>query len=460
MTTRPNILLVISHDLGDYVNCYGHAGVRSPNLDGLAEAGVRFANFFATSPECTPSRGSLFTGYYPHQNGLPGLAEFGWELNDQTPHLASRLGRAGYHTHLFGQQHETHLSPDGLGYQDVHWCGGTDAQTVSPMVAGFLQSCEDKDEPWFSCVGFSDTHRPWKAETNFKSADIDVPAHLPDSDVVRRELCQFYQAIETMDHCIGQVLDALRNSPAYNNTIIIFTADHGAPFPRAKASLYDPGLKVPLIIHWPEHIEGGAVDSSLLSNIDIVPTLLEIIGENSVDDMPGRSFQRLLTGSAYDDRGCVGGTLAYDVAYDPMHFIRTERYKYIRSFALEPSDLPDDFPQEALTTFASGSWVRVDDFDVLSSPTWMSMRDSADTSRPAAEELYDLVADPNEQNNLAADTELADVLADLRQRLGRLMAETDSPFREGGHLLPPTKQIDAGNKYRAYTGQKWKGIET
>ena len=112
----PNVLIFLPHDLGDTLGCCGHATVRTPHLDGLAARGARFANYFTPAPECTPSRGCMFTGLYTHQHGLMGLSNFGWELAPSAPHLAQRLRLAGYHTHLFGLQHETDNPPASLGY--------------------------------------------------------------------------------------------------------------------------------------------------------------------------------------------------------------------------------------------------------------------------------------------------------------------------------------------------------
>ena len=173
MSRRPNLLVFIPHDLGDFLHCYGHASVRSPNLDALANRGVRLSNCFTACSECTPSRSGLWTGLHPHQNGLMGLANFGWNL--RVPHLAQRLGDAGYQTHLFGLQHEVQGDPAQLGYEFIHSQDNRSVGPVCDSVIDFLAGRpEHRDEPWFACAGFFDVHRPWRAPSTFDPDAINV----------------------------------------------------------------------------------------------------------------------------------------------------------------------------------------------------------------------------------------------------------------------------------------------
>ena len=440
---RPNVLAFIPHDLGDSLGCYGHRTLRSPNLDALAARGARVANCFTTSPECTPSRGGLWTGLHPHQNGLMGLANFGWVL--RAPHLAQRLQVAGYRTHLFGLQHEVHGEAGGLGYQQHHSPADRSVSAVCEALREFLAGPQARGpQPWFACAGFSDVHRPWRQPSTLDPDAMAVPPYLPDNPTVRNDLALFAQNILDMDTAVGRVLDALAASSLADDTLVLFTTDHGAGFPRAKATLYDPGIRVPLIVHWPGHVEGGAVHECLISNLDVTPTLLELCGYAVPDDLAGRSFRTLFEGGAYQPRDQVCGALFYDVAYDPMHYVRTGTHKYIRSFAVTDADAAGADP-EVLSTFAGGRWVRVDDFDVLSSAAWRSM--SVETGRPPREELYDLRCDPHEQVNLAGDPKAATVLEDMRRRLHEMMQRTNSPLLRG-HVPPPAAQREANRTYR------------
>jgi len=442
---RPNILFFIPHDLGDHLGCYGHATVKSANLDRLAADGVRFTNCFNTAAECTPSRGGLFSGYYSHQNGLMGLSNFGWRLRPETPHLAQRLLAAGYDTHLFGFQHETHLSPATIGYDHAHSQRNIRVGPVCGSLLDFLQSGQARgDKPWFACAGFSHVHRKWAEETTFGLDEVEVPPYLPDNPTVRKDLTEFHQDILDMDTEVGKVLQYLRESDLAEETLVIFTTDHGCGFPRAKATYYDPGIHVPLILYWPGHLQGGREPEPLISNLDVTPTLLELCSAEIPDDMEGRSFLPLLRGEDYEERDAVYGALFYDVAYDPLHCVRTRTHKYIRSFAVTPEDAAGAHP-EVLPTFRGGEYIRCDDYDVMSSPAWESME--KDYPRPPKEELYDLRTDPLEQNSLAEAPEAAEVLQQMRALMQAMMERTSSPLLTG-HVDPPPEQIEANRHYR------------
>jgi len=270
---------------------------------------------------------------------------------------------------------------------------------------------------------------------------VGVPDWLPDHPEVRRDLARFYEDIEEMDAAVGCVLSALSETRLDKRTLVLFTTDHGAAFPGAKATLYDPGLHVPLILHWSGHIEGGSAYDCLLSNMDVTPTLLELAGAPAAEGLAGRSFLPLLHGEPYTPRDHVCGALFYDVAYDPMHYVRTATHKYIRSFAVTDDEATGADP-EVLTSFAAGRWVRVDDFDVLTSPSWQALAGRERTVRPPPEELYDLTTDPCERYNLADDPAASRVLAEMRDRLGEMMASTASPLLKG-HVGPPERQRQA-----------------
>jgi N-sulfoglucosamine sulfohydrolase len=453
---RPNILILLPHDLGDFLGCYGHSTVRSPNIDQLAGKGVMFRKCFTTAPECTPSRSSLMTGLYTHQNGLMGLSNFGWSL--KVPHLAERLKDTGYRTHQFGFQHETHQPVETLGYDHAHHDGGNEADKVCANLCSFIKSQEaQSDQPWFACAGFRHVHRAWPRATRYRPEDVGVPDWLPDVLEVRKDLARFYQDIEDLDTAVGTVFQSLEQTGVDKKTLVIFTTDHGAAFPGAKATFYDPGIHVPLILHWAGQSEGGMVHNMPISNMDVAPTLLELAGSPLPKGLSGRSFLPLLQGRGYTPRDEVCGALYYDVAYDPMHYVRTESHKYIRSFVTDEDEAAGADP-ETLTTFAAGRWVRVDDFDVLTSPSWQELAPDGGSPRPPTEELYDLRTDPRERINLARRPEAQSVLTDMRKRLQIMMLETDSPLIEG-HVPPPDKQREAVHSHGPGTPLFWESVE-
>ncbi len=185
----------------------------------------------------------MFTGLYTHQTGLMGLCHRGWEFDDDAVELAQYLRDGDYRTHLFGHQHETGGDPHRLGYQSLHSQDNHHCDAVSRSLIGFLASREAHgDTPWFACAGFTNVHRttPWPQETSFAADNIEVPPYLPDNAASRGEFARFHQCIENMDAAVGRILDALRTQPFADNTLVIFTTDHGIGMPRAKSTFYDP----------------------------------------------------------------------------------------------------------------------------------------------------------------------------------------------------------------------------
>ena len=414
----PNVVIVITHDTGRHLGAYGRR-VATPNLDRLAAEGVLFEQAFCTAPQCSPSRASLLTGLMPHRHGLIGLTHRGFRLHPDALRrtLPRLLGEAGYRTTLFGFQHEA-ADPHELGYQQVvqprpsgsrlHSC-----RDVAPAAAEFLAG--GPTEPFFAMVGFEETHRPFEP-TDTSLADVDVPAFLPDTPVVRRDVADLEGEVREADAAVGQLLTALDRSGLADRTLFIYTTDHGIAFPGAKGTLFDPGIEVGLIARGPSGFGGGRRLPGLASNVDLLPTILELCGLTPPEDGNGVSLLPMVTGGVRDVRQEVFAELTYHTTYDPMRAIRTERHKYIRGFADRPLHLP----------------AHVD-----ASPTKDLLRERGffEPRRPP-EMLFDLAHDPLERINLAYDLAQASVRASLRDRLERWMRANDDPLLAGQVAAP------------------------
>lgn len=427
--TRPNILLLICHDLGRHLGCYGVPGLETPNLDELARQGVRFTNYFCTAPQCSPSRGSIITGLLPHNNGLMGLAHLGWELNDDVVTLPQRLAGCGYETYLFGPQHEAGEDNAGrLGYQHIGRRGP--AWEVADQVVNFLReraatvefgtnvppeaiSNRSSEQPFYASVGFFEPHRPYDLPqyTPDDPERVTVMPYLPDVPGVRQEVAQLQGMIRAVDKAVGKILTALDETGLRDNTLVVFTTDHGIALPRAKGTLYDPGIGTALLMHWPGQIEGGRVYDQLLSNVDLMPTLMELVGNLVSEDIDGRSFLPLLRGEEIEEREYIFAEMTWHDQYDPVRGIRTHRYKYIRSFGARP-----------LVYIPA---------DIYDSPSGKAVRDEYYGKRRPAEELYDLEKDPEERNNLINDPQYQDIAAALRKRVQQWMEQTNDPLLSG-----------------------------
>jgi len=421
---RPNILLIIVHDLGTHLNCYGHKTVRSPNLDALAAEGVRFENHFATATFCSPSRGAIITGKWPHSNGLMGLVNMGWNLPKHSTTLAQMLGEQGYETFLFGLQHEV-KDVAQLGFQHVPPVTSKHHDDVAPVVAQFLQQRRQHGEqPFYARVGFIEVHRLGDAYEQYAAeapdpAALEVPPYLKDTPGAREDLANYHGCIKHMDAAVGTILEALDKSGMKDNTIVVFTTDHGPDFPRAKGTLYDAGINTTLIIRWPDGVPGGQTREELISNIDLTPTLLEAAGVRVPNDMQGRPFLSLLRGETWEPNHAVFAE-KNTVADDRKRCVHTARWKYIRNF--------DPGPLLRLTT------------GMRASTTGRDMGAEHLSPRPETE-LYDLDNDPNEQQSLSGDPAYAEVERDLASRLEAWMTNTDDPILRGP-IERPAKETE------------------
>jgi len=415
MAERPNILIVITHDTGRHLGCYGR-GVNSPNLDKLAQEGVLFTNAFCTAPQCSPSRASLLTGMMPHNHGLIGLAHRGFRLREDVPKLPQILAEAGYETHLFGFQHEL---PPGeekkLGYKHFHKAKTDSCLDVTPLVLDFLEG--GPKEPFFAMVAFVETHRPFP-DYDGPIDNVKVPPFLPDAPEVRRDVAGLNLLVERVDDAVGRMLVSLSKAGLSDRTLFIFTTDHGTAFPGAKATLFDPGLEIALIMRGPADFSGGKKVDAMVSNMDIMPTILQWLGLPIPAEVQGKSLLPLLRGEAGRAHQALFFELTFHAAYDPIRAVRTEDFKYIRSFDGRPFWLPPNI-DPGLTK----EWFRRNRPEVYKEP------------RPS-EMLFDLRSDPLERRNLAGEDLYARVLSEMRSALERWMEETEDPLLRG-HIPPP-----------------------
>jgi len=416
MAHKPNILYIHSHDTGRYIQPYGYQ-VPTPNLQRLAEGGVLFREAFCAAPTCSPSRAAMLTGQSAHSSGMLGLAHRGFSLNDVTQHLQYTLKEHGYFTVLAGHQHIT--DHEGKAWEKLRYDTGLEEiaaedelgrvdqlSTAHLRAAKFLEG--NPQEPFFLNVGFIETHRP------FYDPDLDEvpytqpPRPLPDKPQIREDMNAFIETAKIYDRKVGTVLDALEKSGLADQTLVICTTDHGIPFPLMKCTLTDHGTGVLMILRDSALFSGGKVVDSMVSQIDLFPTICDYLGIEPPEWLQGNSILPILRGEKEEVNKQIFAEVTFHAAYEPQRMIRTKRWKYIRRFGQRNKPtLPniDDGPSK---DFLLAHGLRDHPLD--------------------QEMLFDMIYDPSETNNLVHQLEHQKVLADLRNRLENWMVETQDPL--------------------------------
>ncbi|MBO2945598.1 sulfatase [Paenibacillus sp. F411] len=419
-----NIIYLHTHDTGRYIQPYGYA-VPTPNLMELARGGTLFRQAFCAAPTCSPSRAALLTGMAPHSNGMLGLTHRGFLLNDYKEHLVSFLEDQGYETALCGVQHE---APDKaiLGYEHLLEPEAAPEQEhedvrCAERAAAYIR--EDRERPFFLSLGLFNTHREFPERDPEVNPNYVLPPHpFPDTAQNREDMANYISSAKLMDRCVGIVMEALKASGQEDSTLLIFTTDHGLAFPHMKCSLYDTGIGVALMMKKPGLIRAGHVEDSLVSQVDLFPTLCDMLGVEQPERLQGVSLLPLIEGSRDKVREEIFAEVTFHAAYEPMRCIRTDRYKLIRWFdehdGLVPANI-DDSPTKSFLV----------EQGLLS-------------TRREPVELYDLYLDPVERVNVVRDEAYAGIYQDLSSRLMAWMEETGDPLLHGKVQKPEGARIN------------------
>jgi N-sulfoglucosamine sulfohydrolase len=407
----PNVLYLHSHDTGRYVQPYGYP-VPTPNIQHLADQGVLFRQAFCAAPVCSGSRAALLTGQCTHATGMLGLAHRGYRLTYPDRHIAHVLRAAGYWSGLVGEQHVS-ADPTDLGYDHVVDLDSTKVHDVAPAASRLIADRARAREPFFLSVGFFETHREYFEPSSVRDALYSrPPENIVDTAMTRRDMASFKASARSLDQGVGTVLNALEENGLVGNTLVIMTTDHGLAFPDAKATMYDRGIGVLLLLRGPGGFERGRVFDPLVSHLDVFPTICEVADIDPPGWLEGVSLLPLVRGEVEELHQEIFAELTYHAAYEPQRAVRTARHKYVRRF--DPrhpgrvlANVDDGLTKDVMLRFG---WAEVD---------------------PPAESLYDLWLDPTEGTNRIDDPKLAGVLSDLKRRLHEWMVRTDDPLLEG-----------------------------
>jgi arylsulfatase A-like enzyme len=411
-------------------------------VDRLAAEGVRFTNAYVTQAVCSPSRASIYTGLFPHQNGQIGLATHHFTTVAGVPSLPKLLGAAGYRTGLIGK---LHVLPEEAFPFDFRWAdprvvsfAHRDVKKTTEIAGKFMAAGE---KPFFLTVCFADAHLPFlPQDTGLPAAPLTAESKLtmwPDVGVdtprLRGHLANYYNCISRLDTGIGLVLDELEKSGQAKNTVVVYVGDHGPQFARGKVTSYELGLRVPLVVRWPGRA-AASVRDELVSTVDLLPTLVSLAGGGLPEKLAGRSLVPILEGKRPDWRKYLfaewntSHTGTGPILNYPQRTIRDERYKLILNVTPASRNPAEEYYTSQVVVQTGPTQAEIDAAPAGVRATYATWR----ASPPV--ELYDLAADPHELVNVAERADLGPVRERLLAELAHWRAETSDP------MLDPAKQ--------------------
>ena len=465
---RMNILLIISEDNSANLGCYGDAYARTPNLDKLASQGVRFDNAYVTQSVCSPSRGTIFTGLYPHQNGQIGLATHQYAMFRDWGTSYKYMKSAGYTTGLIGK---THINPKeyvedhvDMRFQESSNFKKEDLESYWKEAGVFMK---EAGSPFFLTVNFPDAHWPLQDQVEGMPENpqsVDEIGTLPfigvESPDIMKSLTGYYNSMQRLDESVGKLMSELESSGKADNTVVVYMSDHGAQMARGKITPLEGGMKIPMIMRWPGVTKANTTNDALWSTIDLLPTLLEISGQQKPGYLPGKSVKPLLekkeSASEYREhlftqRNCDGV-----IFYFPQRTVRDDRYKLIWSPIQDrPNNAAELYLEHRFSAY-------------FGSPTREELLDAPEEIQkayktwefPPIYQLYDLKADPWEFKNLAEDGVYQDIKESLINTLQSWQVKTNDPLAEPYLLQELTKEHDllAGTDQRSTPGG-WKYLD-
>jgi N-sulfoglucosamine sulfohydrolase len=453
---RPNIVLIIADDLGPQLGIYGDPNARTPNIDQIAQEGTRFNAGYVTAASCSPSRGSIFTGLYPHQHGMMGLSQFGTQrMHDNVPKLPNALKALGYRTAIIGK---THYEPR----DHFTW----DTEEINPRKVIFdrdvlwmneraMEFIDEGAEPFFLVMSYVDPHRGGarggsrygpKRNLKFPHTRLGLPQQsTPPSDIkpfeflgldsqqIREELADYYSAVDRLDIGVGDLRNQLVSRGLWEDALVIFIGDHGPDVTRGKMAVYESAVRIPFLLKAPG-AEKGVVREELVSTVDIFPTLLEAAKSTEAPATEAHSLLPLTVAGASPDwrRYLFTEYITHGPAqFFPRYAVRDERYKLIFNV------LGDELENPLNPANYCNAWWESRKPQYRDSPI-KAVYDRVE--KPPRIELYDLHEDPYEWRNLAESADLTEV----KERL--LLAVQQWRQSTGDPLLDPEAFQQEQNK--------------
>lgn len=447
---RPNVLFIVSEDNSEHLGCYGFQGVHTPVLDGLAEGGVRYTRAYVPYSVCSPSRAIFLTGLYTRQTGHIGLATHKFAMWRDFKTMPAYFKEAGYFTGFLGKTHvnpervvENHI--DHRAIRNSNFGKTISIKEYAKQARVVMEKAAKAKKPFHLIINYADAHRKFvgKSKNGYPTVLAKNPVKpFPwigsDSPGLRTEIMNYFNCMNRLDEGVGMVMKAMEELGVRDETLVVYIADHGADFPRAKGSIYESGTRIPMIVNYPKAFSKGKVEKGMVSTIDILPTMLEVCGIKVPDELPGRSLVDLDRGTREGRKYIHTFTTGSSPNLLYLQFgIRDERFKLIHN------------PYRHVNHLAVSRYVnsklpdeeKVEGF--VEPPEW---------------ELYDLENDPYEWKNLAEVEKFGAKRKELLAAMRAFQEEIRDPFLKKENLdVFQKEQLKHRVKmaYRKQKGFRW-----
>lgn len=405
-SSRPDIIWILAEDISNELACYGEPGLQTPNLDALAAEGVRYERAYCTGPACSTSRSAMMSGVYQtridaHDHRRIGSFTF--------PAITQYLREAGYFTAKgcgFSAKTDLNFKPTTQLFEGKDW---SEAKARQPIFAQVTLDCthrkDTKGKTW-NAVRL-------KSDDPVTLEDVRLPPYFPDTKAIRHDLAVYLDQIELMDSQVGEILARLKEENRYDDALIIFCGDNGRCHLRGKNWLYEPGLKVPLIIKWPGGNRAGEVVRGMVSMLDVTATVVELAGAKSTKQLDGQS----LVGGATRDL-IFGARDAGGEIKDHLRSVCDGRWKFIRNYVPELGYTESKYTREHRP-------MREEMLRLQADGKLTAVQSLVLAKEKPVHELYDLQADPHETRNLAEDPAYAQQKSRLAEKLDGWLKLTD-----------------------------------
>lgn len=411
-TSLPNILLFIADDCTFRdLGCYGGVNVKTPNIDKFAKEGMQFTRCFQAASMCSPTRSSLYTGIYPVKTGAYPNHTF---VKEGTLSIVQHLAPAGYTTALLGK---THINPKTAFPFDYLGDPGDDLDF--PQMDQFLSVKSQKKQPFCLYVCSHQPHAPFTKgdPSKFDPAKVVLPPYYVDTRETREEFVKYLAEVNYMDSEFGKCLELLKKYGFSDNTVVVFTSEQGNQLPFAKWTCYGNGLQTGFLVRWPGKIKPGTTSNAMIEYIDVAPTFIEMAGLKVPETIEGKSFLKVLTGMKESHKNFVYGIqtsrgIIKGPDYYGIRTIRSETHRFILNLTPEAT-----FQNGVTNSPLFASWIARAATDPAAKRLVYNFQ-----HRPA-EELYDVIKDPLEMNNIADDPACAAVKKELKEKLLKWMEQ-------------------------------------